>query len=94
MSLGRAVHQMPGRPGRNAGRRDETELEASGMETCQIQSCGSAGVDGSSIAETAGYQRTHWPRIRASLLDASYRRQSCPISQFSCQRRREVARGE
>ena len=37
MSLGRAVHQMPGRPGRNAGRRDETELEASGMETCQIQ---------------------------------------------------------
>ena len=34
---------------------------------------GSAGVDGLSIAETADYLRTHWPRIRASLLDGSYR---------------------
>ena len=34
---------------------------------------GSAGVDGLSIAETADYLRTHWPRIRVSLLDGSYR---------------------
>jgi hypothetical protein len=34
---------------------------------------GSAGGDGLSIAETADYLRTHWPRIRASLLDGSYR---------------------
>jgi group II intron reverse transcriptase/maturase len=30
-------------------------------------------VDGLSIAETADYLRAHWPRIRASLLDGSYR---------------------
>ena len=34
---------------------------------------GSAGVDGLSIAETADYLRAHWPRIRGSLLDGSYR---------------------
>ncbi|WP_237266529.1 group II intron reverse transcriptase/maturase [Thauera humireducens] len=34
---------------------------------------GSAGVDGLSIAETAAYLRAHWPRIRESLLDGSYR---------------------
>ena len=34
---------------------------------------GSAGVDGLSIAETADYLRAHWPRIRKSLLDDSYR---------------------
>jgi group II intron reverse transcriptase/maturase len=34
---------------------------------------GSAGVDGLSIAETAEYLKTHWPRIRESLLDGSYR---------------------
>jgi len=34
---------------------------------------GSAGVDGLSIAETADYLRTHWPRIRESILDGSYR---------------------
>lgn len=34
---------------------------------------GSAGVDGLSVAETADYLRTHWPRIRESLLDGSYR---------------------
>jgi group II intron reverse transcriptase/maturase len=34
---------------------------------------GSAGVDGLSIAETADYLRTHWPRIWASCLDGSYR---------------------
>jgi RNA-directed DNA polymerase len=32
-----------------------------------------AGVDGWSIAETADYLRAHWPRIRESLLDGSYR---------------------
>ena len=34
---------------------------------------GSAGVDGLSIAETADYLKAHWPRIRGSLLDGSYR---------------------
>lgn len=34
---------------------------------------GSAGVDGKSIAETAAYLKTHWPRIRKALLDGSYR---------------------
>lgn len=34
---------------------------------------GSAGVDGLSIAETADYLRAHWPRIRETLLDGSYR---------------------
>lgn len=34
---------------------------------------GSAGVDGRSIAETADYLRTRWPRIRESLRDGSYR---------------------
>ena len=34
---------------------------------------GSAGADGLSIAETADYLRAHWPRIRESLLDGSYR---------------------
>lgn len=33
----------------------------------------SAGVDGRTIAEMAEYLRTHWPRIRESLLDGSYR---------------------
>jgi len=34
---------------------------------------GSAGVDGRTIAETAAYLRTHWPRIREVLLNGSYR---------------------
>lgn len=34
---------------------------------------GSAGADGKSIAETADYLKTHWPRIREALLDGSYR---------------------
>ena len=34
---------------------------------------GSAGTDGKSIAETAAYLKTHWPRIREALLDGSYR---------------------
>ncbi|WP_296401795.1 group II intron reverse transcriptase/maturase [Zoogloea sp.] len=34
---------------------------------------GSAGVDGLSIAETADYLKAHWPRIRESLFDGSYR---------------------
>ncbi|WP_418646661.1 group II intron reverse transcriptase/maturase [Thauera butanivorans] len=34
---------------------------------------GSAGVDGLSITETAEQLRAHWPRIRESLLDGSYR---------------------
>jgi RNA-directed DNA polymerase len=38
---------------------------------------GSAGVDGLSIAETAASLRAHWPRIRESLLDGSYR--PCPV---------------
>lgn len=34
---------------------------------------GSAGVDGRTIAETAAYLRTRWPRIRDALLNGSYR---------------------
>lgn len=34
---------------------------------------GSAGVDGLSIRDTAEHLKTHWSRIRASLLDGSYR---------------------
>ena len=34
---------------------------------------GSAGVDGRSIADTGEYLKAHWPGIRESLLDGSYR---------------------
>jgi RNA-directed DNA polymerase len=37
---------------------------------------GSAGVDGLSIAQTAEYLKTHWPRIRSELLDGTYRPQA------------------
>lgn len=103
MLLGRAVHQKPGEPGRNAGGRGEAESEAvrdeartarhetggpgrdgllaqalakANMEAAwkRVKSNrGSAGVDGLSIAETADYLKTHWPQIRESLLDDSYR---------------------
>ena len=103
MSLGRAVHQKPGSPGRNAGGRGEADPEVvrdeartardeagspgrdgllaqalarANMEVAwkRVKSNrGSAGVDGLSIAETADYLRTHWPRIRESLLDGNYR---------------------
>ena len=103
MSLGRAVHQKPGSPGRKAGGRGEAEPEAvrdeartarhatgsperegllmqalasANMEAAwkRVKSNrGSAGMDGLSIAETAEHLRAHWPRIRDSLLDGSYR---------------------
>ncbi|AMO37668.1 group II intron reverse transcriptase/maturase [Thauera humireducens] len=103
MSLGRAMHQKLGRPGRNAGGRGEADPEAvrdeartarhetgsPGRDGLLLQALakanmeaawkrvksnrGSAGVDGLSIAETAAYLRAHWPRIRESLLDGSYR---------------------
>jgi RNA-directed DNA polymerase len=103
VSLGRAVHQKLGEPGRNAGGRGEAEPEALrdeartarhetgslGRDGLLVQALakanmeaawkrvksnrGSAGVDGWSIAETADYLRAHWPRIRESLLDGSYR---------------------
>lgn len=103
MSLGRAVHQKPGSPGRKAGGRGEAGPEAVRDEARTVRhetgspgrddllaqalaaanmvqawkrvksNRGSAGVDGLSIAETADYLRTHWPRIRESLLDGSYR---------------------
>ena len=34
---------------------------------------GSAGVDGRTVQDTAQYLKTAWPRIRAQLLDGSYR---------------------
>ena len=43
---------------------------------------GSAGVDGKSIAETADYLKTHWPRIREALVDGSYRPRRCGASRF------------
>ena len=103
MSLGRAVHQKPGGPGRNVGGRGEAAPEAVRDEARTVRhetgspgrddllaqalasanmgaawkrvksNRGSAGVDGLSIAETADYLRAHWPRIRGSLLDGSYR---------------------
>lgn len=103
MSLGRAVHQKPGEPGRNAGGRSEAAPEAAHDEARTVRhetaspgrddllaqalasanmgaawkrvksNRGSAGVDGLSIAETADELSAHWPRIRASLLDGSYR---------------------
>ena len=103
MSLGRAVHQKPGEPGRNAGGRGEAAPEAVRDEARTVRhetaspgrddllaqalasanmgaawkrvksNRGSAGVDGLSIAETADELSAHWSRIRASLLDGSYR---------------------
>ena len=103
MSLGRAVHQKPGSPGRNAGGRGEADPEvvrdeartarhatgspgrdgllAQALAKANMEAAwkrvksnrGSAGVDGLSIAETAEHLRTHWPRIRESLLDGNYR---------------------
>lgn len=103
MSLGCAVHQKPGSPGRNAGGRGEAEPEAmrdeartarrefegSGRDGLLAQALasanmvmawkrvkanrGSAGVDGRTIAETAAYLKTHWPRLREALLGGSYR---------------------
>ena len=106
MSLGSAVHQTLGEPGRKAGGRGEAKPEAlrdearparqgtegSGRDDLLTQALasanmvmawkrvkanrGSAGVDGRTIAETAAYLRTHWPRIRESLLNGSYRPES------------------
>lgn len=103
MSLGGAVHQKPGQPGRNAGGRGEAEpetmcdeartarheTEGSGRDGLLAQALasanmvaawkrvkanrGSAGVDGRTIAETAAYLKTHWPRIQEALLNGSYR---------------------
>ena len=103
MSLGSAVHQKLGLPGRKAGGRGEAKPEAvrdeagparqgskgSGRDGLLTQvlananmvmawkrvkaNRGSAGVDGRTIAETAAYLRTHWPQIRESLLNGSYR---------------------
>lgn len=36
---------------------------------------GAPGVDGMTVEELPGYLRTHWPAIRAALLDGSYRPQ-------------------
>ena len=103
MSLGRAMHQKPGNPGRKAGGRGEAEsaavrdeartarhatgspgradLLAQALASANMvrawkrvkSNRGSAGVDGLSIAETADSLRAHWPRIRESLLEGSYR---------------------
>jgi RNA-directed DNA polymerase len=103
VSLARAGHQKPGRPGRaEAGRgeatleigRDEARVARQGNEGLGRGSLlgqalasanlaaawrrvkanrGSAGADGRSIEETAGYLRVHWPEVREALLDGSYR---------------------
>ena len=36
---------------------------------------GSAGIDGRSIADTAVYLKTHWPKVREQLLNGTYRPQ-------------------
>ena len=36
---------------------------------------GAPGVDGMTVGELPGYLRTHWPEIRAALLNGSYRPQ-------------------
>lgn len=61
----------PGRDGLLAQVLAKANMEAAWKRVKSNR--GSAGVDGLSIAETADYLRAHWPRIRASLLDGSYR---------------------
>ena len=74
------------------GRRD-SKPEVQGEMTCSQSESGdgvkrvkanrgSAGVDGKSIAETADYLKTHWPRIREALVDGSYRPRRCGASRF------------
>ncbi|HYU32740.1 MAG TPA: group II intron maturase-specific domain-containing protein [Thermoanaerobaculia bacterium] len=40
-----------------------------------LQNKGAPGVDGMTVGELPGYLRTHWPEIRAALLNGSYRPQ-------------------
>ena len=61
----------PGRDGLLAQALARANMEAAWKRVKSNR--GSAGVDGLSIAETADYLRAHWPRIRKSLLDDSYR---------------------
>lgn len=61
----------PGRDGLLAQVLAKANMEAAWKRVKSNR--GSAGVDGLSIAETADYLRAHWPRIRESLLDGSYR---------------------
>ncbi len=61
----------PGRDGLLAQALARANMEAAWKRVKSNR--GSAGVDGLSIAETADYLRTHWLRIRESLLDGSYR---------------------
>jgi group II intron reverse transcriptase/maturase len=105
MSLGRAVHQKPGSPGRTERARGEASLDIDrdearlargepkglGRESLLGQALarenlvrawqrvranrGSAGADGLTVAETADYLKTHWPRIRDELRSGHYRPQ-------------------
>jgi group II intron reverse transcriptase/maturase len=61
----------PGRDGLLAQVLAKANMEAAWKRVKSNR--GSAGVDGLSIAETAEHLRAHWPGIRASLLDGSYR---------------------
>ncbi|HHW2052121.1 TPA: group II intron reverse transcriptase/maturase, partial [Pseudomonas aeruginosa] len=61
----------PGRDGLLAQALAKANMEAAWKRVKSNR--GSAGVDGLSIAETAEHLRTHWPRIRESLLDGNYR---------------------
>src|SRR5690606_26581872 len=61
----------PGRDGLLAQALASANMEAAWKRVKANR--GSAGVDGLSIAETADYLKTHWPQIRESLLDDSYR---------------------
>jgi len=106
MTLGRARHQIPGRPGRASNgtgeahaklSRDEAhpvpqKRESSGrvdllMKVLSRENMlaawkrvkankGSAGIDGMTIEETAGYLKTHWPQIREEITNGTYRPQA------------------
>jgi RNA-directed DNA polymerase len=74
----RTARQETGSPGRDsllARVLAKANMEAAWKRVKSNR--GSAGVDGLSIPETADSLRAHWPRIRASLLDGSYR--PCPV---------------
>ena len=98
---GRASREAAGPPGRGEAppvrQRDgnsgspllEQALTRENMERAWKRvsaNKGSAGVDGRSVSETGVYLRAHWPRLKAQVLEGTYR--PSPI------RRVEIAKPE